>query len=65
MSNSGLIVSNANALAVLQATTIALTFFVRKKRMICLGYRIMVFGDLLPYGTRAVSPKYTILSSGI
>lgn len=48
---------NASALAVLQAITTAFTFFVFKKRMICLENRIMLSLDLLPYGTRAVSPK--------
>ena len=42
----------------------ALTCFVFRKRMICSEKRIILLLDLLPYGTRAVSPKYTIFSCG-
>ena len=64
ISNSSFTVSSASALAVLHAITIAFTFFVFRKRMICLEKRIMLFFDLLPYGTLAVSPKYTTFSFG-
>ena len=48
MSISSRIVSRASALAVLQATTMAFTSCVCKKRTICLEYRKMVSFDLLP-----------------
>ena len=64
ISKSFLMSSKAKAVAVLQAITIALTFLVSKNFMICLEYLTTVFLDLLPYGTLAVSPKYTILSLG-
>ena len=40
--------SSAKALAVLQATTMAFTCFVCKKRTICREYRVTVSLDLLP-----------------
>ena len=40
--------SSASAVAVLQATTIALISCVFRKRTICLEYRSMVWRDLLP-----------------
>ena len=51
------ICSKAYALAVLQAITMAFTFWVFKNRTICLEYLVTVSFDLLPYGTLAVSPK--------
>jgi hypothetical protein len=48
VSNSCLTVSNACAVAVLQAITIAFTFLVFKKRIICLEKRIIDSFDLLP-----------------
>ena len=64
ISSSDFKASSASALAVLQAITIAFTFFSSRNRTICLEYMITVPADLLPYGTLAVSPKYIIFSLG-
>src|SRR5690554_4686564 len=56
--------SSATAAMVLHATISILTLRCIRKRTISAEKRRMVSTDFTPYGTRAVSPKYTTSSNG-
>src|SRR5688500_1297235 len=57
--------SSATADAVLQAMIVSFTPSDSRNACACNEYSMTVSEDFDPYGTRAVSPKYTMFSYGI